>query len=270
MAVIRYTKHRPVSRPLVRTKIKRERMIKLFVLHRLAPVFLMGTGVFLLVSVVFPILTSEFQRTTTFQAGATDNTVGSEVILDSISPREYLLPTAIPTPIIVADTLDFTDLSNWFPDSVLPIVEPKEEKRYLISIPKVNIEDAEVVVGGKELDDHLIQYPGTSLPGDFGAPVIFGHSVLRQFYNPSKSNPRRYISIFSKIMTLAKGDEILVKEDGVLYRYQVLSKTEVQPTDLFILEQQRDSRLLKLVTCVPEGTYLRRGVVTAVLVESKR
>ncbi|MBP9700658.1 sortase, partial [Candidatus Woesebacteria bacterium] len=70
-------------------------------------------------------------------------------------------------------------------------------------------------------------------------------------------------------MTLAKGDEILVKEDGVLYRYQVLSKTEVQPTDLFILEQQRDSRLLKLVTCVPEGTYLRRGVVTAVLVESK-
>lgn len=269
MAVIRYTKHRPVSRPQVRTKIKRERMIKLFVLHRLAPFFLMGTGVFLLVSVVFPILTSEINRSTTFQAGATENLSETELAMDAISPREYLLPTPIPTPIIVSDTLDFTDLSNWFPDSVLPIVEPKEEKRYLISIPKVNIEDAEVVVGGKELDDHLIQYPGTSLPGDFGAPVIFGHSVLRSFYNPAKSNPRRYISIFSKIMTLSKGDEILVKEDGILYRYQVLSKTEVQPTDLFILEQQRDSRLLKLVTCVPEGTYLRRGVVTAVLVESK-
>ncbi len=45
------------------------------------------------------------------------------------------------------------------------------------------------------------------------------------------------------------------------------SNTEVQPTDTFILAQRYDVRQLKLVTCVPEGTVLRRGVVIATLVK---
>ena len=40
---------------------------------------------------------------------------------------------------------------------------------------------------------------------------------------------------------------------------------EVQPDDLFILEQRYHTRELKLITCVPEGTYRRRGVIVAQL-----
>lgn len=68
-------------------------------------------------------------------------------------------------------------------------------------------------------------------------------------------------------MTLKAGDEIFVTYDGVKYRYLVQEKTEVQPEDVYILTQHYDVRQLKLVTCTPEGTYLRRGVVTAQLVQ---
>ena len=169
-------------------------------------------------------------------------------------------------PTILVEPLDYTDLSNWFEDLVdVNPSELEEEVEYIIDIPKINIKNAVVKIGGKNLDENLIQYPGTSLPGDLGAPVIFGHSVLRQFYRPQEDNPKRYNSIFSKIMTLKDGDEIFVTYSGARYTYRVVKKYEVKPEDVFILEQQYDSRLLKLVTCVPEGTYLRRGVVVAQL-----
>jgi sortase A len=66
-------------------------------------------------------------------------------------------------------------------------------------------------------------------------------------------------------MTLEDGDEILVDFDGIRYQYLVKQKLEVKPEDVYILGQRYNSRDLKLVTCVPEGTYLRRGVIVAQL-----
>lgn len=181
---------------------------------------------------------------------------------------------AKPEPRIIDEQLDYTNLSNWFSGGELPTLRENsrlgqlselEVREYILDIPKLDIENAVVAIGGTDLNKSLIAYPGTALPGDFGAPVIFGHSVLRQFYNPSVKNPRRYNSIFSKIMTLKPGDEIFVTYDKVKYRYIMNEKTEVKPEDVYILTQKYDSKKLKLVTCVPEGTYLRRGVITAEL-----
>jgi LPXTG-site transpeptidase (sortase) family protein len=174
-------------------------------------------------------------------------------------------------PIVVDTKLDYTNLSNWFGDGGLPQLSKRtqdDEKiiEYRIDIPKVDIANAMVTVGGDNLNNGLIQYQGTSLPGKAGSPVIFGHSVLRQFYNPKESNPRRYTSIFSKIMTLQKGDKIYVTVGNAKYTYVVQEKSQVKPTDTFILSQRYDAKQLKLVTCVPEGTYLYRGVVTAQLI----
>jgi LPXTG-site transpeptidase (sortase) family protein len=176
----------------------------------------------------------------------------------------------VEAPVMLAEDLDYTNLSNWFPD-----ITPEQEEQlnhtpddgqlqeYILDIPTLNVEEARVKVGGSNLDKSLIHYPGTANPGDPGSPVIFGHSVLRQFYNPSLKNPRRYMSIFSKIMTLKQGDKIYLTSNGVKYTYVVEAKAEVKPTDTFILEQNFDNRGLKLITCVPEGTFLRRGVVIA-------
>jgi len=173
-------------------------------------------------------------------------------------------------PEVITQDLDYTNLANWFGGLELPELASDQpdaaSQTYVLEIPDLDINRAEVVVGGTDLNNSLIQYPGTADPGQSGAPVIFGHSTLRQFYNPDRSNPQRYISVFSTIMTLDNGAEIKVTKDGVTYRYQVVDKFEVQPEDVFILTQSYDQEQLKLVTCVPEGTYLRRGVVVANLV----
>src|SRR5258708_871941 len=177
-------------------------------------------------------------------------------------------PSYIP-PKIIKDELDYTNLSNWFTSTTLPQGGQEQDTEYTLDIPGVEIETAKVKLGGSNLDKNLIQYPGTSLPGQAGAPVIFGHSVLRQFYNPQTKNPRRYFSIFSKIMTLENGDKIYLTYNNIKYTYEVRSKSVVQPEDTFILDQHYDSKELKLVTCVPEGTYLQRGVVTAQLIKTE-
>lgn len=203
-----------------------------------------------------PIPHSQVLLSTPLLSAQAQNDLESEVVNN---PTE---------PVILDQALDFTDLSNWFNED-LEVAElaTSEFVEYSLDIPSLNISNAKVRVGGNDLNQSLIHYPGTGLPGQLGAPVIFGHSVLRQFYNPSEKNPRRYNSIFSKIMLLEKGDKIYLTKDGVKYTYLVQSRTEVKPDDTFILAQRYDVRQLKLVTCTPEGTTLRRGVVTAQLVK---
>ncbi len=144
---------------------------------------------------------------------------------------------------------DYTKASNWFvggatrEDFTLPKVS-----FYNLSIPKLRIEDAVVAIGGENLDEHLIQYPGTALPGQLGNAVIFGHSILPRFYDP-----KNYLSIFSLLPTLEKGDSIFVVYDGIEYTYKVEDMFEVTPNDIQVLEQNRSDSYLTLVTCTPPG-----------------
>lgn len=237
------------------------------------PVVFLVVGLYLLGSATWPIVRYYTDTLPDLAQAKLIAPIPQEEILDvtpSINHTQVAGAESPSTGPIILDTeLDFTDLSNWFSDDrSLALEDRSDEVVYTIDIPSVDIENAEVKVGGTNLDESLIAYPGTALPGDTGAPVIFGHSVLRQFYNPGENNPRRYNSIFSYIMTLQPGDEIFVTENNTTYKYVVREKTEVKPEDTYILAQQHNSRLLKLVTCVPEGTYLRRGVVTAELVSS--
>jgi len=164
---------------------------------------------------------------------------------------------------IYNDYNSYNNYKNWF--SVAPTLPNRESKitHYNISIPKLKIENAVVAIGGEDLSESLIQYPGTALPGEYGNAVVFGHSVLPQFYNP-----KNYKTIFSTLPTLKEGDEIFVDFDGIRYRYVVVKMVEVSPDDVSILEQHYDGEYLSLVTCVPPGTYLRRLIVKAKLVKS--
>jgi sortase A len=144
---------------------------------------------------------------------------------------------------------DYTKASSWFTGGV-----PREEfiskniTYYTISIPKLKIDNATVAIGGEDLEKHLIQYPGTALPGKRGNAVIFGHSILPIFYNP-----KDYVSIFSTLPTLKVGDEIEIDYDGVSYDYRVENLFEVLPSDIQVLEQDSTDSFLTLVTCVPPG-----------------
>lgn len=160
---------------------------------------------------------------------------------------------------------DFTQLSNWFVNDQSNLIDnySTQKTEYKISIPKLNIESATVEVGSLDLKKSLIQYPQTALPGQFGSPVVFGHSVLPQFYNP-----KSYLTIFSTLYKLKQGDDILINFDNVEYKYLVEEMYEVQPTDLSVLEQRFDGRYLTLVTCSPPGTYLRRLIIKAQITDN--
>jgi len=168
----------------------------------------------------------------------------------------------------VLNTPDYTKASNWFKDGA----RPKEFGQtkvafYTLSIPSLNINEATVSIGGEDLAESLIQYPGTALPGKKGNAVVFGHSILPQFFNPED-----YLTIFSTLPTISKGAKIAVRFDGISYEYKVEDIFEVSPKDLQILEQNTSDSFITLITCVPPGHPLkpRRLVVRARIVPPER
>lgn len=248
----------------------------------LLPLFFLIAGVYLVGLAVVPILGYYIEDAQNPQESELTAPIPRQYVMDltpmiAVSDQNSALglnKNAKP-PTIVESSIDYTNLANWFTTDTASFTaqlgqDKSDIQEYELSIPTIDVERAVVKVGGNDLNQSLIAYPGTAMPGEFGSPVIFGHSVLRKFYNPSSKNPRRYTSIFSYIMTLKPGeDKINIKAGGVNYTYLVQSKTEVRPEDVHILNQQYSSKLIKLVTCVPEGTYLRRGIVTAQLIESE-
>lgn len=144
---------------------------------------------------------------------------------------------------------DDTRASNWFVGGAdKDEFNSQKVSYFIISIPRLKIENATVTVGGDDLSKSLIQYPGTAAPGKNGNTVVFGHSILPIFYNP-----KNYMSIFSTLPTLRKGDEVDVNYDGVSYKYRVDAMFEVTPNDIQVLEQDTSDSFLTLVTCVPPG-----------------
>ena len=207
-------------------------------------------GSFLLFSAVIPILSFSVRYSTNFNQ-----------VISPLSNKFYNQDT------VLSDTdIDYTQLNNWFINSSNPNQEDtlyqNLPQSYTISIPTLKIDQAQVVVGGEDLKKSLIQYPNTALPGQLGNSVIFGHSVLPQFFNP-----KSYLTIFSTLYKLKQGDEIFVDYDKINYRYIVEQMYEVTPSDLSVLEQRFDGRFLTIITCSPPGTYLRRLIVKARIVD---
>ncbi len=155
---------------------------------------------------------------------------------------------------------DYTQASLWFPDRPQVGQPNLNVKQYTLSIPKINIKDAVVTVGGEDLTKSLVHYLPTSLPGEYGNVDIFGHSTLPQLYNP-----KDYRTVFTFLPSLEKGDDIFVKVGGVQYQYQVISMKVVDPKDVAVLDQDKSGSYLTLITCVPPGTIQSRLVVKAKL-----
>lgn len=154
---------------------------------------------------------------------------------------------------------DFLQANQWFPtaEGNFTYFSPKV-KEYYLSIPKLNIKEAKVVVNGEDLKKSLVHFQAQSLPGEYGNVVIFGHSTLPALYNPSD-----YTTIFTYLPSLEKGDRIIIKIDKAEYEYEVYEMFVVNPEEVSVLQQIKDGVYLTLITCVPPGTYWKRLVVRA-------
>lgn len=192
--------------------------------------------------------------------------IGLSQLSFSFRPR-LLDPTAValaPAPFISnvlgETTSDYTQPATWFP-AANSSPSASRVRYYTLSIPRLNLQDISVEIDGTDLKKNAIQFPGTALPGDYGNTVVFGHSTL-----PALFKPRDPVSIFNPLPKIKAGDAITIQYDGIIYKYIVRNITEVDPSQIDVLAQRFDKHELTLITCVPLGTYLRRFVARAELV----
>ncbi|MBI4232195.1 sortase [Candidatus Peregrinibacteria bacterium] len=106
------------------------------------------------------------------------------------------------------------------------------------------------------LQDGVVHYPGTSLPGQTGNVVITGHSS----YFPW--DPGRFKDVFALLHEVVIGDRIVVYYEQDKYLYEVNNIQIVMPSDIEVLKQTPADQLT-LITCTPVGTNLKRLVVSA-------
>jgi sortase A len=242
MALYRYVKVIPV------VKTPNSGLVRA---SKIFPFLLVFLGLLLVGNAAWPIVSYELVTSFRFQKELV-KPVPEQMIAES---KAEVLGSNLPE-------VDYTKPSNWFPSAPQLPPRPSKITHYTLSIPKLEITEAIVEIGGEDLGQSLVHYPGTALPGQYGNVVIFGHSVLPQFFNP-----KNYKTIFSTLPTLEEGDEILIDFDGITYRYVVTQMVEVGPDDISVLEQRYDAEYLSLITCVPPGTYLKRLIVRARLAE---
>ena len=156
---------------------------------------------------------------------------------------------------------DFTHANVWFPVSNVSL--PKENidiKEYYLSIPKLNLKNLHVDVGGDDLSKSLIHYIPTSKPGQYGNIAIFGHSTIPQLFNA-----RDYKTVFTYLPQMDIGDKVYIDSEGTTYEYEVYDMFIVKPDQVSVLEQKFNAAYLTLITCVPPGTLNERLIVKAKL-----
>jgi sortase A len=104
-----------------------------------------------------------------------------------------------------------------------------------VEIPKISL-DAMVVEGAsrKQLKLGPGRITTSALPGEIGNSVITAHRD----------------TFFRHIYELTKGDEILVRRNGDVFRYRVTGKKIVDPSDVSVLRPTKDAQLT-LITCYP-------------------
>lgn len=248
MAIYRYIKAKP--------KNPRQRM------SRKLSGFLTGifflVGCFLLLQVAYPILGWYFLVMPSYT-----KRLVSPLASNFRMERSPIYPVVVQAAeAIKPSSSDSYKLQTWFSGTKTFSEVAAVPTTYALTIPKLKISVASVQVGGDDLKRSLIAWPTSALPGNYGVNVIFGHSELPQFASPSS-----YSGIFTQLLDLTNGDLIFVDYDGVRYKYEVVDKKIVSPTDLSVLEQRFDAAYITLITCTPPGTTWMRGVVVGKLTQ---
>lgn len=217
-------------------------------MRKFVPLGMILIGLGLLSSVVFPMVFSTLKF----------SLFGQPELFDPTAVSGLPMPRIVN--VLGVATSDYSQANTWFEAPHMPAPVVSKVKFFSISIPRVGILDVPVEVNGADLRKNAIHFPGSALPGTLGNAVIFGHSALPQFY--TKDNP---LTIFNPLLKAKIGDEILVKFDGITYRYTIKETKEVTPEQISVLAQRYDKNELTLITCVPLGTYWRRFVAHAEL-----
>ncbi len=139
------------------------------------------------------------------------------------------------------------------------------EKENSLEIPKIEVSAPLIFVENqdkvhKTLDNGVVHYPDSVLPGEKGQTVILGHSASSDWPDI------KYDHVFSRLNELEEGDEIFIYFEHQKYNYSVerkifLEKGEEIPENILTTS----NNMLILVSCWPPGKNIRRIAVESTL-----
>lgn len=135
-----------------------------------------------------------------------------------------------------------------------------------IIISRINVRAPLIMASGttqKELNDSLNQgviiYPGSALPGQNGELVLSGHSSIFPWVKT------QYGQVFTLLDKLQAGDTVSIIYNHRQYDYQITKQEILNPNQVKISEINQPA--LKLTTCWPIGTSAKRLVVYGTLIQ---
>lgn len=143
-------------------------------------------------------------------------------------------------------------------DSVAPAGGPE------VIIPKINVEipvdysqtSTNEAVIENALENGVVHYPNTAVPGQKGNAAFFGHSSNNIF------NRGKYKFAFVLLHTVVKGDTFYLTYKSKVYVYKVISRTIVDPSQIGVLGPvPGQPATATLITCDPPGTSLHRLII---------
>ena len=165
---------------------------------------------------------------------------------ESLQAATTTTTTAAPPDTVPGDTTPTTS-------PLAPPPTPQGEAVAIIKIPKIGVEKA--VVEGVRVSDLKKgpgHYPTTPLPGQPGNASIAGHRTT-------------YGAPFYDLSALEVGDPILVTTKQGRFRYEVMEKLVVKPSNTEVLKATDDARLT-LTTCNPRYSARERLIVVSRLI----
>lgn len=221
-------------------------------------VLLLLIGTLTLLWSFYPIVT--FQLASVFSFSRAVSPLPKSVLADSLKKGLPYYSNDM-RPYYSSYLKDFTRVGEWFPQKPQVLTYRKNITSYTLTIPRLGVLDATVMVGGEDLSKSLVQYGDQVLPGEIGNVAVLGHSTLPQLYKN-----KDYKSIFTYLPSIERGDKIRATVNGFTYEYVVYDMFTVDPDEIWVLDPKADESLLTLISCVPPGTYWKRLIVRARMV----
>ncbi len=146
------------------------------------------------------------------------------------------------------------------------LVIPKISKNVpVIEVPERYISEDIWTQFDKEVQNLLrqwvIHYPGTAGPGQVGNAFFTWHS---SYYPWDKW---QYKDVFANLNQMEIGDTYFIYSNQKKYKYKIVDKKEIKPSEVNVLSQPNNAKISTLMTCWPLGTTLRRLIVVGEQVE---
>jgi sortase A len=133
-----------------------------------------------------------------------------------------------------------------------------------IVIPKINVDVPVIYPDSTDektiqanLENGVVHYATTPVPGQNGNVVIVGHSS-NNFLNKGK-----YKFAFVLLNRLEVGDLFYLTYNGKRYVYKVYERKIVKPTEVAVLGDTGRPATATIITCDPPGTNTNRLVIVA-------